>query len=121
MVLAVNDIGDVLKIGVEDISTKWRRLGMALKINYNHLDIIEADKRGSIREQMSGMLADWLRGNSMDSRKPSWKILAEALRSIDDNTLADRIAGQHECSCKTCTEGTHTFITEPLSKNISLQ
>lgn len=70
----------------------WRKLCLRLGISYDTLSIIE-DEQKHIERRLEEGIAKWL-GKKYDTTKyplPSWKVLVEALKGADENSVADGI------------------------------
>ena len=70
-------MGDVLEM-LYDV-TKWKDLGLALKLDYATLKKIDADNHGKTDDCKREMVDEWLRGKG---DPPTWKNLARALRKL---------------------------------------
>ena len=78
---------------VEKLSAKWRLLSVELGIGESTLDLIEHDHSGDAKMCLYKVLGEWLKLNydvEMHGR-PSWRRLAEAVKSLDC-TLFEKIA-----------------------------
>ena len=90
-----NDVKHVLNT-VEKLSAKWMLLSVELGIREGTLDMIEHDHSGDAKMCLYKVLREWLKLN-YDSRshgRPSWRRLAEAVKSLDC-TLFEKIATEH--------------------------
>ena len=90
-----NDMKCVLN-AVEKLSAKWMLLSVELGIRESTLDLIEHDHSGDAKMCLYKVLREWLKLN-YDSRshgRPSWRRLAEAVKSLDC-TLFEKIATEH--------------------------
>ena len=66
-------------------------LGLKLGIQYPTLKKIKEDQRGcGIEACKMEMLAAWLQGDD-NAEEQTWSTLVDALRSMDQNVLADKI------------------------------
>ena len=83
-----NDIsGTQHKIHIIDtVASRWRRLGLALKINDYHLDNIEHNHH-NVENWCQTMLSDWLQGIVGDGSR-TWETLVEA---IDDAQMGELV------------------------------
>ena len=88
------DLTEVLN-EVEEISAKWKVLGTKLGIKGGTKEAIEKDN-GTSLECLNEMLTAWLRLNYDYQRhgKPSWRKLAEAVRSLN-GSLFEKIVKNH--------------------------
>ena len=67
-------------------TTNWYRLGLQLKISDRDLDIIEYDTN-RVEDQLRKMFQKWLQ----ICDKPSWALIINALRAIDEILLASEV------------------------------
>ena len=65
---------------------KWYQLGLQLKISDRDLDIIEHDTNG-VEDRLRKMFQKWLQV----CEKPSWGLIVNALRTIDEISLASEV------------------------------
>ena len=66
-------------------------MGLELGIQYHTLKKIEEDQRGcGVEACKREMLAAWLQGDD-NVKEQTWFTLVDALRSMDQNALADKI------------------------------
>ena len=76
------DIDDLFDIQCEltDVTSRWKKLGGALRLRPGVLDVIEEDKRDS-ESRFTRVLTEWLQQNYNTDRfgKPSWKMLVDAV------------------------------------------
>ena len=75
--LSIGNLRDVLN-HVYDARSKWREIGVQLRINAGTLEAIKKDHQGDCYECLEKLLRVWLRGNDPS---PSWKALADALKA----------------------------------------
>ena len=87
--LSIDNLRDVLK-AVWGARVKWYDIGLELCISPDNLDVIDKKNREDCDVCFREMLKVWLRRSQPS---PSWKKLAEALRSpvIGYGELADRL------------------------------
>lgn len=78
-----------LKI-IDNVAPDWYSLGITLGLHHCELLTIEADHRHSVR-RVQEMFRRWL----ISSEEATWGKLVEALRSLDMNSEAHRIATLH--------------------------
>ena len=64
------------------------------------VETIRADHDTSIK-RLSELIAVWLRRQSDGQPLPSWRVLCDAIASVD-RTSAERIASKHQCYCVQC-------------------
>ena len=88
---AIDDLFEV-KMFLKDL-VDWQSLGLALGLRYPTLEMITKEKHGDIGECKLKMLAAWLKQQHSVSQKgvPSWSVLRDALKRIEENELADKI------------------------------
>ena len=93
--LDIDDLGDVLD-EVETLSSKWRLLSVKLRIKESSLDVIERNYPSDVRSCLYRALGEWLKLNYNHQRhgKPTWRRLAEAVKSLDCALFED-IAKRH--------------------------
>ena len=93
------DLFDILE-QILPILTKWRALGLGLRLQPSRLEQIEVE-RISPRERMTRVLTVWLRGSYNMERfgLPSWRMLLNAVAhpaAGDNPALAQEIARKHQ-------------------------
>ena len=70
-------------------------MGLELGIQYHTLKKIEEDQRGrGVEACKMEMLAAWLQGDD-NAEEQTWSTLVDALRSMDQNALADKIENNY--------------------------
>lgn len=74
-----------------------RRLGFSLGLFAATLNKIEDNHRGECSRQLEEILYAWLR-QADKVKNPTWYALVQALRSIDENAIADQIHKESEFS-----------------------
>ena len=70
-------------------TTTWYRLGMELDISTDDLDIIQYDS-SEVTDKLRRMFQMWLKV----CVKPSWSVIINALKIIDEVALANRLEQQ---------------------------
>ena len=85
---------------VVTLRSQWKTIGLKLGMNYDIIEAIEKEQ-ANLENMLMALLASWLRRQSNDQPKPSWKNLCDALQ-IADKTKADEIAKKHQCDCDEC-------------------
>ena len=72
---------------------EWQSLGLELGLLYSTLKRIEKEQCGVIDKCKTEMLAAWLQQQENVSERcvPSWEVLQEGLKNIDENKLASEI------------------------------
>ena len=92
--LSINNLCEV-KRAVWEARVKWYDIGLELRVSPDNLDVINKKNHEDCDVCIREMLKVWLRRSHPS---PSWKELAEALRSpmIDYGELADRF--QSHCA-----------------------
>ena len=91
------DIIDMLKrFGFPQ--TRWHELGLRLGLHKNTLDAIEMNHPGDVSRCLTECLSQWLsRVDSVDKRGgATLDSLSEALRSINEITVADKLDKESE-------------------------
>ena len=91
------------------VSSKWKGVGLALRLHPDTLDTIEADHH-DVASRHRAVLTMWLR-KSYDTTahgEPCWDLLVAAVAHPfggNDRALADKIAKKHngKCMSHTCT------------------
>ena len=70
---------------VETLSSQWKLLSTKLRIKSSSLDIIQHNHPGDAKMCLYEALEEWLRLNYDHQRhgRPSWRRLAEAVKSLD--------------------------------------
>ena len=95
----VDDLVDVVD-AVNDLASKWRSLGLALRLKAAELDTISSKNHTDPTECLTDMLLAWLQ-QRYDTKKfgsPSWRMLCQAIfKSPGGNNpaLARSIAEHH--------------------------
>ena len=90
----INDLFDVAT-ELDDVANKWKEIGLALRLRDSALTVIEEEGK-SVHGCLKEMLKLWLK-QSYDVKKygkPSWKMLAEAVRigsGGNNPAIADQI------------------------------
>ena len=82
---------------------KWKKVGLALRLDPNLLDQIEA-KKNEVEENLSDTLKEWLKKsyNTESYGDPSWKLLVDAVAHPfggKDRALALQIAPKYNGKC----------------------
>ena len=92
LITAENDLRDVLTV-IRDL-IDWKELGLQLGLLYPTLKRIDLEQRGIINSCKIEMLSTWLQQQDDVSQKgiPSWSVLRNALKQIEEHELADRIS-----------------------------
>ena len=88
---AIDDLRDVLR--VTGSLVRWMDLGVELGLSYSTLKTIEVEQREKVRDCLREMLVAWLQKRDKVSTvgKPSWRVLEDALRSIGEEEIAEKI------------------------------
>ena len=70
---------------VESLSSQWKLLAIKLRIKPSSLDIIQHNNTGDAKMCLLEALGEWLKRNYdvQLHEEPSWRRLAEAVRSLD--------------------------------------
>ena len=93
-------IADSLYQVIEEVWTihDWFHLGLALRLSYHTLKMIEADHRQATRQCLTEMLTAWL--DMQGSTVPSWQALVCALTSpiVNKREVATTITTSHQKS-----------------------
>ena len=76
---------------LEDIVMRWYQLGVQLNVPLNKLNEIRCNNPSDVYQCKLLMLQEWQRQPTL---KPSWCTLVDALYSMEENVIADRIAQQ---------------------------
>ena len=85
-----NSLGTILD-SISTLATKWFHLGLALRLSYDTLEIIEHNHPKDARRCQTEMITTWLQNSS----NPSWQALASALSSLDRVDITTMIATEH--------------------------
>ena len=83
----VPELKDLMHLQVSD----WNRLGLALKLNYYDLVIIEKDHRGDTRQQTLKMFEHWLKTQP----DASYKQLIKSLCEVGDKRVAKSLCKKY--------------------------
>ena len=104
--MGIKDLMHYLK----DIVICWYELGMQLDVPLNKLDEIRCNHSSDVYQCKLLMLQEWQRQLTL---KPSWCTLVDALRKMEENVIADKIAQQFSelCTHNCCHEsGLYTCL-----------
>ena len=85
--MGIKDIMHYLK----DIVIRWYELGVELDVPLNKLDEIRCNNSSDVYQCKLLMLQEWQRRPTL---KPSWCTLVDALRKMEENVIAEKIAQQ---------------------------
>ena len=96
---------------LDDIVKNWLQLGMELGLPISKLEEIECNNSSNVLRCKQLMLQEWQRQLTL---KPSWCTLVDALHSMHENTIADRIS-QHlsELHLDHIGSLTHVYLSSP--------
>ena len=88
------------------VASRWKAIGLALRLNPDTLDTIERNKDNE-EERLTNALTVWLKKNYNVERfgEPSWQLVVAAVRDRvggNNPALAKTIADKY-CSVYTCT------------------
>ena len=95
-----DDLFDVQK-ELYPVSTKWRSIGIALRLKPNTLELIQAENSGDPSACLASVVMEWLRRNYNVERfgEPTWQQLVEAVdhpAGGANMALARNIARRHK-------------------------
>ena len=95
-----DDLFDVQK-ELYPVSAKWRNIGIALRLNPNTLDRIQAEKNSDSTACLTSVVTEWLKRNYKVEKfgEPTWRWLVEAVRDPaggENMALASDIARRHK-------------------------
>ena len=76
---------------LKDIVVRWYELGVQLDVPISKLNEIRCNNSSDVRQCKLVMLQEWQRRPTL---KPSWCTLVDALRKMEENVIADKIAQQ---------------------------
>ena len=77
--------------------TRWQDLGLRLGLHKNTLDTIERNHSGDVSRCLIECLSQWLRrAHNVDSKGGAWDSLSDALRSMNEITVADKLDQESE-------------------------
>ena len=91
----IRDISDVMN-EVDSLAGQWEKFAQQLGVKPGNIGIFKANRMGDVMMALNDAVSDWLKRNH-DVRKfgkPSWRTLANAVRTIDGH-LAHSIAMRH--------------------------
>ena len=74
---------------LKDIVERWYELGVELDVPLNKLNEIRCNNPGDVYQCKLLMLQEWQRRPTL---KPSWCTLVDALRKMEENVIANKIA-----------------------------
>eukprot|EP00731_Ephydatia_muelleri_P033579 Em0032g41a len=100
--LGEDDLVEVVE-EVMDVASKWKPLGLALRVKSSVLETIYSDHRNNTTECLRDMLLAWLQ-QRYDTKKfgpPCWRMLCQAIFTPvggNNPALARKIAEHHRCS-----------------------
>lgn len=92
MLTDINHLNDILQL-LKKYDYKGREcytLGLSLGLSHATLDVIERNHRGDCVRQFQEILSAWLRKDD-NVKSLTWHALINALRSIEENAVADGI------------------------------
>ena len=94
----LSDVLELLKKCGPFSGTRWFELGLALGLSKNTLDTIRANYPQNTRQCVIECLSEWLkRADAVDSKEgATWDSLSNALRSMDENAVADKLDQESE-------------------------
>ena len=89
------------------VATKWRSIGIALRLKYKTLDSIQAGNSGDVTACLAAMVTEWLMRNYNVKRfgEPTWQRLVEAVGHPAGGAnvaLAREIARNHNAEGTLC-------------------
>ena len=98
----IDDLFEV-QCELDDVTSRWKELGLALRLRPAVLKTIETQQT-DLNSRMIDILTEWLQQNYNTDRfgLPSWKLLVDAVahRSGGNNpALARQIATKHNGKC----------------------
>ena len=99
----LNDVLELLKkCGFSE--TRWFELGLALGLSKTTLDTIRANHPQDTHQCLIECLSKWLqKADGVDSKGgATWDSLSDALRSINENAVADKLDQESELSVDLC-------------------
>ena len=101
-----------VKNELQQVTARWKPLGLALRLDPDQLDEIEKDNRDS-NDCLTKVLTLWLKKNYDTERfgQPSWELLARAVRHSaggNDSALAEKLANRY----KTFVNFNHSILHE---------
>ena len=97
------DLGELIEV-LYPVANKWEFLGLVLRVKTSELSKIEAENQKDCSKCLLEMLKWWL--NNVPN--PSWSSIAKALKSIENNKLAEKVTEtycSHLTSCSTPESG----------------
>ena len=100
LTLESDDLPDV-QDELTPVAAKWKSIGIALRLNSDTLDSIQAEKSGDLTACLESMVTDWL-GRNYNVGKfglPTWQMLAKAVGHPAGGAytaLAEKIAKTHK-------------------------
>ena len=81
---------------LHSIASKWYSLGEALQLDEDHLDDINTNNETD-EACLQDMLEFYMENSDFQH---NWKEMADALRKIDEETIAEKIQDLHVRPCK---------------------
>lgn len=88
------------------LAARWYQLGTQLELQASTLNRIKKDNPSDSRACLSDALEQWHRQNP----KASWENIANALKMMDENRLAEKIQKEHCCKHYICHNEPHYII-----------
>ena len=76
---------------LKDVVERWYELGVQLDVPISKLNEIRCNNSGNVYQCKLHMLQEWQRRPTL---KPSWCTLVDALRNMEENVIAEKIAQQ---------------------------
>lgn len=89
------------------LAAEWYQLGTQLKLQISTLNRIKKDNPNDSRACLSDALEQWHRQNP----KASWENIANALKMMDENRLAEKIQKEHCCKHYTSVIMKHIILS----------
>ena len=111
--LALTDLEDLTDVveAMEDVAVNYGSIGLALRIKYSQIEIIERSCHGDARLGLRKVLKQWLSLNynrQKETSNPSWPCWRKVVEVVDkgcaghNHALAKKIADKHPYVGKVC-------------------
>ena len=81
---------------LKDVVERWYELGVQLDVPISRLNEIRCNNSSNVYQCKLLMLQEWQRRPTLN---PSWFTLVDALRKMEENVIADKIAQQFSELC----------------------
>ena len=89
------ELSDLMRELCTTAADKWENIGILLRIDDGQLKVIKSNNPSDSIACLREMLRIWL--SRVDPR-PSWSAIAEAVKLLGDESLADNLRSKYNCN-----------------------